>query len=218
MLKVQAYRFPVHLNDTTTAFFKRGSVLNPGPAGAAMGAIAANPADAAAAALLSHDATMNSTLRSTCVTTLIDGGHAENALPQRATANVNCRIVPGETAEATRDALVAAIGNPAVAVTIKESRGPLARPTPLDPKVLGPAEALAKEMFSGLPLVPTMSTGATDSIHFAAVGIPGYGVPGILYDFDLGGMHGLNEHIRVKSVLDGRNYLYRLIRIYAEAK
>ena len=218
VLKVQDHRFPVHLNDTTTAFFRRGSALYPGPAGAAMAAIAANPADAAAAALLSRDATMNATLRTTCVTTLIDGGHAENALPQRATANVNCRIAPGETAEATRDALIAAIGNPAVAVTIKESRGPLARPTPLDPRVLGPAEALAKTMFPGLPLVPTMSTGATDSIHLAAVGIPSYGVPGVLYEHDLGGMHGLNEHIRVKSVLDGRDYLHRLVRVYAEMK
>ncbi|WP_419814584.1 M20/M25/M40 family metallo-hydrolase [Glacieibacterium sp.] len=216
--KVQAYTFPVHLDPTTREFFKRAAPIYPGPAGQAMLAIAANPQDADAAALLSRDPLLNSTLRTTCVATLLDGGHAENALPQHASANINCRIFPGETIEAVRNTLAKVVGNASVTVTAKPRRGPISKATALDPAVIGPAENLAARLYPGLPMVPIMSTGASDSIYLAAVGIPSYGVPGILYEPDGGGIHGLNEHVRVKSVLDGRDYLHQLIRIYAEAK
>ena len=216
--KVQAYTFPVYLDPTTREFFKRAAPIYPGPAGQAMLAIAANPQDADAAALLSRDPLLNSTLRTTCVATLLDGGHAENALPQHASANINCRIFPGETIEAVRDTLAKVVGNASVTVTAKPRRGPISKATALDPAVIGPAEKLAARLYPGLPMVPIMSTGASDSIYLAAVGIPSYGVPGILYEPDGGGIHGLNEHVRVKSVLDGRDYLHQLIRIYAEAK
>ena len=216
--RVQGHQFPVRLNDTTRAFFARGASSIGGPAAGAMTRIAADPGDAAAAALLSRDPSLNAALRTTCVTTLLEAGHAENALPQRAQANVNCRIIPGETVAGTRNALVAAIGNPAVIVTAKVVRGPEARPVALDPRVLGPAEDLARTMFPGVPVVPTMSSGASDSVFLAAVGIPSYGVPGVMFAADLGGMHGLNENISVKSVLDGRDYLHALIRRYADAR
>ena len=218
LTKIQAYSFPVHLDATTQASFARMGKIVGGPGGAAMTAIAANPKDTAAAALLSHDPLMNSTLRTTCVATLLEAGHAENALPQRAVANINCRIFPGETVEATRDRLAEVVGNPAATIVAKPRRGPPSKSTALDPAVFGPAEKLAAEMFPGLTLVPSMSTGASDSIYLAAVGIPSYGVPGILHEYDGGGIHGLDEHIRVKSVLDGRDYLHRLVRIYADAK
>jgi acetylornithine deacetylase/succinyl-diaminopimelate desuccinylase-like protein len=213
--RVQAFRFPTHLNATTKLFFEKQAALVPPSLGQAMTAIAADPANKLADTVLSRDPTLNSTLRTTCVATLIEGGHAQNALPQRATANVNCRIVPGESTEDVRKVLVGVVGDPAVNVTLKVAHGPVSQPAPLDPSVLRPAETLAAEMFPGLQIIPSMSTGASDSIFLSAAGIPSYGVPGILYEFDGGGIHGLNEHIRVSSLLKGRQYLYRLIKLYA---
>ncbi len=218
LTKVAAYHFPVKIDATTRAFWTKTAGIVPPPLNAAMTAIAANPDDAAAEAVLAHDPLFNSTLRTTCVATLVDAGHAENALPQRASANINCRIFPGETVEGTRDRLASVIADPAVAITAKPRRGPISSPAPLDPAVIAPAQKLAAEVYPGVPLVPIMSTGASDSIYLAAAGIPSYGVPGIFYEGDGGGIHGLNEHIRVKSVLDGRDYLYRLVRLYAEAR
>ncbi len=216
--RVAAHSFPVHMNPTTQAFFSKTARLPtvPPSLAAAMTAIAADPSDKLAERTLARDPMYNSTLRTTCVVTLIEGGHAQNALPQRARANVNCRIAPGETIEGVRQVLTQVVADPGVAITIKPGRGPIAVPAPLDPAVLGPAEALAAEMYPGLPVIPNMSTGATDSIYLSAVGIPSYGVPGILYEGDGGGVHGLNERIRASSLYKGRDYLQRLIRIYAD--
>jgi acetylornithine deacetylase/succinyl-diaminopimelate desuccinylase-like protein len=213
--RVAQNKFPVTLNDTTRAQFTRLAATAPAPVAQAMRAIVANPQDSSAEAVLSRDPVLNSTLRTTCVATLLEGGHAPNALPQRATANINCRIFPGQTREAVRDALAAAVNDPAVAVTINPKRGPIAAPPPLDPKLLRPMEALAARHFPGVPLIPIVSTGATDAIFLAAAGIPTYGVPGILHEADGGGIHGLNERIRVKSVLDGRAYLHDLVQVLA---
>ena len=156
-------------------------------------------------------------LRTTCVATLLDGGHANNALPQRAGANINCRIFPGETVEETRAALVAAIGDPRVTITpVRNRSDPDAVPPPLDPKVIGPAEKLVAKYFPGVPLVPTMSTGATDGIFLEAIGIPVYGVPGPWSDPDGNGVHGLNERKSERAVYVGRDFLTDLIKVYAE--
>jgi acetylornithine deacetylase/succinyl-diaminopimelate desuccinylase-like protein len=149
---------------------------------------------------------------------LLDAGHAENALPQRATANVNCRIFPGETVEGTQAALVAAIRDPGVKVTPVQPVRPVAVPPPLDPKILGPAEKLVAKYYPGVPLVPSMSTGATDGIFLEAIGIPVYGAPGGWGDPDGNGVHGLNERRSVRSVFVGRDFLTDLIKIYADAK
>jgi acetylornithine deacetylase/succinyl-diaminopimelate desuccinylase-like protein len=215
--RVQAYKFPVHLNPITKAFFEKQATLVPPSLGQAMTAIAADPTDKLAETTLSRDPGLNSTLRTTCVATLIEGGHAQNALPQRATANVNCRIAPGESTESVRDVLAKVVDDPAVTVSLKVAHGPISKPAPFDPAVFGPAEKLAAEMFPGLPIVPSMSTGASDSIFVSAAGIPAYGAPGILAEYDGGGIHGLNEHIRVSSVMKGRTYLYRLVKLYADA-
>jgi acetylornithine deacetylase/succinyl-diaminopimelate desuccinylase-like protein len=214
--RIQAYRFPVHLNPTTQSFFQQQAKVVPASLGVAMTAIAANPNDKLADTVLSRDPLLNSTLRTTCVATLMEAGHAENALPQRARANINCRIVPGETIEGVRQKLVELVDDPGVSVTSQPQRGPIGKPAPLDPAVFGPAERLAAEMFPGLPIIPVMSTGASDSIYLSAAGIPSYGAPGILHEYDGGGVHGLNEHIRVESLMTGRTYLYRLIKAYAE--
>lgn len=216
LTKIQAYKFPVRIDDTTRAFWTQTAKIVPPSLGQAMTAIAANPDDKLAEALLSRDPLFNSTLRTTCVATLIEGGHAQNALPQRAHANINCRIFPGTPIDSVRARLVELIADPAMTVTTRGVDKPLGHPAPLAPAIVGPAEKLGAEMYPGLPLIPVMSTGASDSIYLAAVGIPSYGVPGILYESDGGGIHGLNEHIRVASIYRGRDYLHRLIRIYAD--
>jgi acetylornithine deacetylase/succinyl-diaminopimelate desuccinylase-like protein len=156
-------------------------------------------------------------LRTTCVATLLEGGHANNALPQRAAANVNCRIFPGETVDETQAALVTAIADPRVKVTQVPPVRPLATPPPLDPKMVGPAEKLVAKYYPGVPLVPTMSTGATDGIFLEAIGIPVYGVPGLWADPDGNGAHGLNEHLSVRAAYVGRDFLTDLIKAYADS-
>jgi len=211
--RVQGHEFAVRFTDTTRAFFTAAARTG-GETGSAITRLLANPEDKAADAIVSRDKAMHSTLRTTCVATLLNAGHAENALPQKATANVNCRIFPGETVEATR-AKLQELAGPSVTVTANQPVRPTAVPTPLDPKVIGPAEKVAAKHFPGMKLVPLMSTGATDGIFFQAIGIPVYGAPGMFIERDKSGTHGLNERIPVKSLYDGRDYLYDLVRAYA---
>ena len=211
---VQGYEFPIRFTDTTRAFFSAAAAAQPGEMGEAIRRLLANPQDKAADAIVSRDKALHSTLRTTCVATLLNAGHAENALPQRATANVNCRIFPGETVEQTRDRLQALAGDK-VKVTLNPPVRPLAVPPPLDPKIIDPAKRLAAKYFPGMPLVPLMSTGATDGIFLQAIGIPVYGAPGLFLDADGNGMHGLNERIRIDSLYTGRDYLTELVRAYA---
>lgn len=216
LLKVRDHEFPLELNDTTRAFFAKAGAARHDEIGAAMVAIARNPGDKAAEAVLDRDKAYHSMLRTTCVATLLDGGHAENALPQRASANVNCRMFPGRTMEETRAALVAAIGDPKVQVIPLEPIRARPSPPPLDPKVIGPAETLAARYFPGVPVTPTMSTGASDAIYLTPRGIPTYGVPGFWSDAAGSGAHGLNEHIAVAAVYTGRDYLTDLVKAYAD--
>ncbi len=211
---VQGYEFPVRFTDTTRAFFGATAKAQGGEVGGAITRLLANPEDKAADAIVSRDKAFHSTLRTTCVTTLVKAGHAENALPQSATANVNCRIFPGETVDATL-AKLKELAGPKVTVTANQPVRPTAKPPALDPKILGPVTRIAAKHFPGVPVLPLMSTGATDGVFFAALGIPVYGVPGIFIDKDLGGIHGLNERIRVRSLHDGRDYLHDLVLAYA---
>jgi hypothetical protein len=184
--------------------------------GRAMISLSQNPADIAAEAIVSKDRSYHSMLRTTCVATLLEGGHANNALPQRAVANVNCRIFPGETVESTQAALVAAIGDPGVKVSLVPPIRPVAVPPPLDPKIMSPAEKLVAKYYPGVPLIPSMSTGATDGIYLEAIGIPVYGAPGGWGDPDGNGTHGLNERRSVRSVFVGRDLLTDLLKVYAD--
>ena len=216
MVKVRGYEFPLEMTDTTRAYFAKAGAARNDAMGKAMAALAANPADKAAEAVLNSDRTYHSMLRTTCVATLLEGGHANNALPQRAAANVNCRMFPGRTVEETQAALTAAIGDAKVTIVAVPPIRPIAKPPALDPKITGPAEKLAAKYFPGVPVVPTMSTGATDGIFLEAIGIPTYGVPGIWMDPDLNGIHGLNERMEVKALYTGRDYLFDLVKTYAD--
>jgi len=217
LAKVRDYEFPVKFSDTTRVFFAKLGASRNDDMGRAMVALSQNPDDKAAEALVSTDRIYHSLLRTTCVATLLEGGHANNALPQRAAANVNCRIFPGETVESTEAALIAAIGDPGVKVTLVPPVRPIAVPPPLDPKILGPAEKLVGKYYPGVPLIPSMSTGATDGIFLEAIGIPVYGAPGGWGDPDGNGVHGLNERRSVRSVFIGRDFLYDLVKVYADA-
>ena len=217
LVKVRDLEFPMQLSDTTRAFFAKAGQGRNDAQGSAMVSLARDPNDKAALAELDKDRFVHSMLRTTCVATLLDGGHAENALPQRAGANINCRMFPGRTMEETRDAIVAAIADPRVTVTPLQPIRDKPTPAPLDPRVLGPAERVGAKYFPGVPLIPTMSTGASDAIYLAPIGIPTYGVPGFWSGPEGSGAHGLNEHIAVKAVYIGRDYLTDLVKAYADA-
>lgn len=215
LVKVRKLKFPVRFNPTTRAYFaavgaKRGDAL-----GAAMVRLAADPADADAEKTVSADRTLNAMLRTTCVATLIQGGYVLNALPQTGKASINCRIIPGEDTESTRDALMKAIGNPAMVLSPVGRVRPLAATPPLADAILKPAAKLAARYYPGVPLVPAMMTGATDATYLGPLGIPTYGVPGLYTDPDGNATHGHDERIAVQSVLTARDFLYDLVKAYA---
>jgi acetylornithine deacetylase/succinyl-diaminopimelate desuccinylase-like protein len=213
LARLRDFRFPLEFNDTTRAYFARSGAIREDALGKAMVALATNPDDTAAEAIVSADRSFNALLRTTCVATLIEGGHALNALPQTVKANVNCRMFPGRTAEETQAALTGAIGNPAIRIEPKVQGKPIAQPPPLDPAIIGPMERLSAKHFPEAPLVPAISTGATDGLYFAAVGIPVYGIPGLWRDPDNNGVHGLDERIAVDALYRGRDYMHELIKM-----
>jgi acetylornithine deacetylase/succinyl-diaminopimelate desuccinylase-like protein len=217
LAKVRDYEFPLKFSATTRAFFAKAGAARGDELGHAMVALSQNPDDAAAEAIVSKDRSYHSMLRTTCVATLVEGGHANNALPQRAAANVNCRIFPGETVEDTQATLETLIGNSGVKVTPVPPVRPTAVPPPLDAAIIGPAEKLVARYFPGVPLVPTMSTGTTDGIFLEAIGIPVYGAPGGWGDPDGNGVHGLNERRSIRSVFVGRDFLTDLVKLYADS-
>jgi len=208
----------VTFNATTRDYFTRMARTRPADQQAAIAALLANPGDEQARTLLERDPSDNAILHTNCVATTLNAGHATNALPQRARANINCRIFPGSNAQEVQQVLIRTINDPKVSVTIPEIRNAGANPPPLDPKVLGPAETLAAKMFPGVPLVRTMSAGATDGAFLTPAGIPTYGISGSFSEADGNGAHGLNERIRIKSLLDSRDYLYTLMKIYGDQK
>jgi acetylornithine deacetylase/succinyl-diaminopimelate desuccinylase-like protein len=215
-MKISQYSFPVQFNDANRGMLTAIAKIYGGETGAAINALLADPTDAKAYAAVAADPSLNAILHTTCVATELAAGHATNALPQRATANVNCRIFPGVSTEAVRQVLIKVVDDPQIAVTLPNSRGPLAKPTPLTPQILGPIQALTAKYYPGTPVVPVLQAGATDGVFLGDVGIPTYGVAGFFYDADLGHIHGLNERIGVASLYEGRDFLFDLVKIYAD--
>jgi acetylornithine deacetylase/succinyl-diaminopimelate desuccinylase-like protein len=223
LMRISAYEFPAQFIDGNRAYFagmaKILSAKGDTETANAMTAFLKNPNDTQALALVSaKDPSWNATLRTTCVATMLDAGHATNALPQRARANVNCRIFPGVTTETVRAKLEELIADPAVKISSPETRGPTASPPPLSPQVMAPIEKLTAEFWPGVPVLPILQAGATDGEFTNAVGIPTFGFEPVFLGPDLGNIHGLNEYIGVKSLLEGREFLYRLVKIYADQK
>jgi acetylornithine deacetylase/succinyl-diaminopimelate desuccinylase-like protein len=214
--RVSRFEFPVQLDDANRGFFSGMAPLVGGEDGAAMTAAVKNPNDAAAVAVLDKEPNWHAMLRTTCVATMLSAGHATNALPQRARANVNCRIFPGVSREEIQAQLVRVADDPAVVVSIPEVRGPVAPPAPLTRQVLGPIQTVAHQMWPGVPVVPALEPGASDAQFLNPAGIPTYGVTGLFTDPDGGHIHGLNERIRIQSVYEGRAFLYQLVKLYAD--
>ncbi|WP_309645149.1 M20/M25/M40 family metallo-hydrolase [Phenylobacterium sp.] len=216
--RLGVHDFPVKLNDAVRGNFERMSVIEGGPSGAAMAAVAKNPADAAAVARVAADPGRNSMMRTTCVATMLTAGHAPNALPQRATANVNCRILPGEGVEEVRQALIKVLADDAIKITTVGVPSPVSPPPSLGKNITGPVEQVSKKMWPGVPLVPVMATGATDGRFLNAAGIPTYGLSGLFGEPEGNGAHGLNEKIRVRSLYEGRDFLHEVVKLYASQK
>ncbi len=212
--RLSRFTFPVALNPVSRGYFEQNARLEKPGVAAAMRAIVANPLDSVAAATLSKDPRYASILRTTCVATRLFGGHANNALPQTATANVNCRIAPTSSTEATQATLERVLADTSIKITFAEATREL-YPKSTDaivPELLTAVSALTKEMFNDVPVIPVMSTGATDGRFLRAAGIPTFGVSGILSLPGESNSHGRDEKLRTKSYYDGLAFLDKLVR------
>jgi acetylornithine deacetylase/succinyl-diaminopimelate desuccinylase-like protein len=157
-------------------------------------------------------------MRTTCVVTQITGGHAPNALPQHVRVNVNCRILPGVALADVQAQLVRVLGDGKISVTPDGDPGIQSPVPPLTEHIMGPVRQVAESIWPGVAIVPTMSTGATDGRFLNVGGVPTYGLSGMFHDAEGPRSHGLNEHIRVKSLLEGRRFLYEIVKLYANGE
>ncbi|HOY78139.1 MAG TPA: M20/M25/M40 family metallo-hydrolase [Hyphomonadaceae bacterium] len=214
LAKVEAIQFPIEFNDATRGFFRRMGQITPGQEGQDM-RDAADGENAAAIRRLMANPGYNALFKTTCVATQLSAGHAPNALPQRATANVNCRIFPGRTQAEIKQDLETAINDADVKVTLNGEPESSSAPPKLTPEILGPIEKISEQIFPGIPVIPAMATGATDGRFTTPAGIPTYGVSGIFADPNTSGVHGLNERVGVKQLYDGRVFLHLLVKEYA---
>jgi acetylornithine deacetylase/succinyl-diaminopimelate desuccinylase-like protein len=206
---LRAYRFPVMWNDWTLASFKATAAVTPGPFGQAMAKFAADPRDAAAADVLSADPNTVGKVRTTCVATMLRGGHAENALPQSATATVNCRVFPGMSLETVQSTLRRLAGGK---IEVKVLDNPQASdPSPMRPDVMAAVATAVHSVYPGVPIVPEMAAYATDGARYRRAGIPTYGVGSIFIKGSDEFSHGLNERIPVASFYAGLDYWYALL-------
>ena len=221
LLRIGRYAFPVELNEITRAYFRRMATVRSGQTAADMRAITRTPIDAAAAERLAREPDLHSLMRTTCVATRLEGGHANNALPQRAQANINCRILPGHSKEEVRQELIHVLSDDAIAVRYVANDGAVSdtapaqrslAPSPLLPAVLEPLERTVAEIWPGLPVIPFMNAGATDGIYTRAAGLPTFGVAGIAVDRDDMHAHGRDERVRVASFDTGNEFFYRYLK------
>jgi acetylornithine deacetylase/succinyl-diaminopimelate desuccinylase-like protein len=211
LARLSRFDFPIQMNEVTRAFFGRMSAIETGPLAAAMRGVLQTPPDAESVARLSGSAFYNAQMRTTCVATRLEGGHADNALPQLARALVNCRILPGQPAAEVHDTLVRVLADDKVSVAPVDEPKPSA-PSPLRPDVMGPIEGITQAMWPGVPVVPVMGTGATDSLYLRQAGIHAYGVSGLFSDVDDNRAHGRDERIGIRQFQEGQEFLYRLVK------
>lgn len=213
LLRLESHRFPVRLNEVTRGYFQRTAELG-GRDSDDMRRVAADPPDPAAAERLSRNPGYNALLRTTCVATMLQAGHAENALPQAARAVVNCRVLPGEDPDEVDRALQRVVRDTAVAIR-RIGQPTLSPPSPLTPEVMGVIERLTQRHFPGAVVVPEMSTGATDGLYVRNAGIPVYGVSALFSDPDDVRAHGRDERILVRSFYEALDFWYEMVRALA---
>ncbi len=197
------------------------ATIETGQAAADMKAIAKNPPDRSAIARLDADPLSHATMHTTCVATRLDAGHANNALPQTARAVVNCRILPGHSAEEIRLNLIQVLADPKITVRYINDAGEISdtaptqlsgAPVTLKPEVMRPLERVAREMWPGIPVIPTMATGASDGVFTNGAGIPTYAISGLAVDFDDVRAHGRDERLRVDSFFGGVDFYGRFLK------
>lgn len=211
LVRLSHYQFPVEFNETTRTFFERMSKIEQGTLASELAGAAKNPPDAADIKTLSESPYYNALLRTTCVATRLSGGHANNALPQDASAIVNCRIFPGGTQEATEETLVKVLDDPQIKVTAVAP--PHTSPaSPLRKDVLEADEKVVGEMWPGTPVIPTMETGATDGYRLRDAGIPTYGISGVFIDMNDVRAHGRDERILQSSFYEGVDFFYKFMK------
>jgi acetylornithine deacetylase/succinyl-diaminopimelate desuccinylase-like protein len=209
--RLAAFDFPVRLSEVTRAYFDRMASIAPGPEADDMKAVLRTPPDPEALARLSLSPYHNALMRTTCVATRLEGGHADNALPQTARATVNCRILPGTPAGEVQATLVKVVADDGITITSLAPAKP-SPPSPLQPDIMGPVEEVTRELWPGVPVLPMMGTGATDSLYLRQVGIRAYGVSGLFGDVDDNRAHGRDERVGVRQLYEGREFLYRLVK------
>jgi acetylornithine deacetylase/succinyl-diaminopimelate desuccinylase-like protein len=217
LVRFEHFKFPVQLNDVTRAFFTGTAAIEAPVTAAAMRALLKNPNDADAAATLSKDPRYNSILRTTCVATRLSGGHADNALPQTATALVNCRVFPNVPIDSVRATIIKVLNDTGIVVSPSEQLAPTS-PSPLTAELLDPVKTLTARMFDGVPVIPFMSTGATDGRYLRAAGIPTYGVSGLFLEPTDIRAHGKDERVPQKSLYDSQAFLYELVKMLSTEK
>ena len=222
LARLEAYQFPFELNEVTRAYFQQKAATQSAQTAQDMLAILETLPDQAAISRLDADPKYHATMRTTCVATRLDAGHANNALPQTARAVVNCRILPGHNREEVRRKLVEVLADPKIAVRYIDPSGQLlgaapAEPSPpkltLRPDIMSALAKTAQGMWPGVPVIPEMETGASDGILTAAAGMPTYGISGVAIDFDDIRFHGRDERVRVQSFYDGLEFCYRFLKV-----
>jgi acetylornithine deacetylase/succinyl-diaminopimelate desuccinylase-like protein len=210
--RIAGYTFPMRLNEVTRAYFARMAALTADPRLAAdMRAVTGTAPDPAAVERLSGSPYYNAQLRTTCVATQIEGGHAQNALPQRARAYVNCRMLPDELPADVEATVRRLVEDDQVRVSIPRPALP-APPSPLSKDVMSAVEHTTADLWPGVPVVPVMETGATDGAYLRLAGLPTYGVSGVFIDIDDNRAHGKDERIGVQDFYDGVEYIHALVR------
>ena len=214
LVRLSKFDFPLKLNETTRAYFERSAQLEGGQTAADMRAVLSDRPDPAAASFvrLTANPFYNALLRTTCVATMLEGGQAFNALPQLASATVNCRVMPGEGVDEVKATLVRVLADDQITLTLID-QPVLSTPSALNEEIMGSIEKLSQQFWPGAVVLPTMSAGATDGSYLRNAGIPTYGHSGLAGDINDSRIHGKDERIPVKSFYEGEDYLYRLVKM-----
>jgi len=211
LTRLAQLQFPVHLIDTTKLYFARRAPLEQGQLRADMEAVGRGTADAGAIARLSSQVETDIMLRTTCTATMIDGGHAENALPQRARALIQCRVIPGETPDSVQQTIRRTIADPSIAITTVTAAN-AASESPPTPELIAEVEGIVRTMWPGVAVLPEMSPGASDSVYTRRAGVPSYGVDAMFDDLDDARAHGRDERIGIQAFAQDVEFTHTLMK------
>ena len=219
LTRLGGHQFPIGVDPVTRAYFESMAKLVEPAIGADMRAVLQSPPDAAAAARLwAINPMWNAMLRTTCIVSEIVGGHAPNAIPQHVKATVNCRILPGTPVADVQAEIARIVADDLIRISTKGEGGVQSPIPPLTEAILGPAREVAERIWPGVTLVPTMLPGYTDGKYLNPAGVPTYGLSGLFEDAEGNYIHGLNERMNVEALMDGRRFLYEVVKLYADAE